>query len=149
MSITAASRAAFFKAVKLVQIKTHWSKFRRTGPIYEVYRYLICYLTFFRRPRLPRRCTVVPSGLHHISTSRDAVSLGLATNSVISVWLFCQKIISLPGEQVNCPLLDKYCTNSLLVSSINTVSDPWRAFEADKVPFKGPQARLVRCFWSF
>ena len=33
--------------------------------------------------------------------------------------------------------------------SLASVSDPWRAFWADRMPFKGPQPHLVRCLWNF
>ena len=46
----------------------------------------------------------------------------------------------------NCQISSHTTVSKSLVS----VSDPWRAFWADKAPLKGPcLTRLVHCFWNY
>ena len=141
--ITATSRAAFLKAVNLVQIKTHWSNLWGL-PVFDLLLDL-----FFRRPRLPRRCTVVPSGLHHISTSRDAVSLGLATNSVIPVWLFCQQSSVCQESKSTVPFWINIVLTRYLFRQSTQSQTLEGLLELTRCPSRAPKLILYVASWSF
>ena len=58
-------------------------------------------------------------------------------------------IINLPGGHINEPSLGQILFSYVPLSSLLSVSDPWKAFWADMAsPIKDPQPRLVRCFWN-
>ena len=80
------------------------------------------------RPPFPRRRTAVP---------------GLATNSIFFCFLFV-KNHWFAWRANQWPLIGETLFSSVPPSnSLDSVSDPWRAFWADTAPFKGP--RLASC----